>query len=160
MVKVVVAQIQGLFHNYVFWSALISWFVSQLLKSIIAFCIAPEKKLLNFVLKFGSTGGLPSSHSAVVVALGLSLGIKHGFDSDIFILAFFMASIVIRDAVGVRLSNGIQAKTLNKLGNEVSEKLGTDFTPVREINGHTKFEVFVGTMIGFVTTIIFTAILR
>lgn len=154
------SQIADLFKSYVFWSAFIGWFVCQLIKSLLACFNAPVgRRVKNFFAKFGATGGLPSSHSAVVIALATSLGFKQGFDSDVFILAFFLASIVIRDAVGVRLSNGEQAKTLNTLGKEVSTKLGTDFSPVKEINGHTSFEVFVGAMIGLVSTVICVHIL-
>lgn len=149
------SQLVELFKSYVFLSALLSWFVCQFMKSLIAFIASSDgKRLRSALAKFGATGGLPSSHSSVVIALTLSLGFKQGFDSDVFIITFFLASIVIRDAVGVRLSNGVQAKTLNSLGKKASEKLNIDFSPVREINGHTNLEVFVGAMIGLVSTII------
>lgn len=153
-------QILELFESPIFWSAFLSWFISQLTKSILAFIISPEKKKAKtFLKKFGSTGGMPSSHSAVVTSLALSIGLKEGFNSTFFIISFFLASIIIRDAVGVRFSNGVQAKALNSLGGKVSKKLDISFTPVREVNGHTKSEVAVGAIIGVFTTIFFVNIL-
>ena len=151
-------QLKDLFHSYCFWAPFVSWFVCQLTKGIIAMTQTDEKRIASFFYHFGKTGGLPSSHSSVVVALALSLGLKNGFSSDIFVLSFFLASIVIRDAIGVRLFSGLQAKTLNSLGSKVSEQLDIDFQPVKEINGHTKFQVIVGGIIGFVTTLIFVYI--
>ncbi|MEL3904944.1 MAG: divergent PAP2 family protein [Treponemataceae bacterium] len=155
MMNTIILQVMNLFKSYVFWSAFSAWFISQLAKSIIAFLNTPgEKKAKVFFEKFGSTGGIPSSHSAVVSALSLAIGFSEGFDSNSFIIAFFLASIVIRDAIGVRLSNGVQAKTLNSLGTQVAEKMDIPFSPVREVNGHTKQEVFVGIVIGLITTCI------
>lgn len=148
------SQLRDLFDSYVFWSAAISWFICQLIKSIIAAFTASDNKLKSFIISFGKTGGIPSSHTGIVVSLCIAFGLKEGFNSDVFILSFFLASIVIRDAIGVRLSNGVQARTLNSLGDQVSEKLDIPFLPVREINGHTKFQVFVGGVIGFITTFI------
>lgn len=160
MLSMYFSQILALFKSPIFLSALLSWFLCQLTKSILAFIVSPrEKKVKNFLKRFGSTGGMPSSHSAVVISLTLSVGFKEGFNSTFFIIAFFLASIVIRDAVGVRLSNGIQAKALNLLGGKVSKKLDINFTPVQEVNGHTKSEVIVGAIIGVFTTIIFVNIL-
>jgi acid phosphatase family membrane protein YuiD len=69
-------------------------------------------------------------------------------DSTIFVLACCFALVVIRDAVGVRRSSGIQAKTLNKLGNALKEKEIVSFTPVKEVQGHTPLEVLVGGLLG------------
>ncbi len=154
MLRETLSQLAGLFRSYVFWSAFSAWFICQLAKSLIAFIQSPDKKIRQLFQKFGSTGGMPSSHSAVVAALSLAVGFSEGFNSNLFIIAFFLATIVIRDAVGVRLSSGIQAKTLNSLGGKMSEKLGFDFSPVREVNGHTKQEVCVGALIGFFAAII------
>ncbi|PIE97671.1 MAG: phosphatidic acid phosphatase [Treponema sp.] len=143
-------QLRSLFSNGVFLATFTSWFVSQLLKAIIAIIKAPRKKIGIFFKVFGNTGGMPSSHSAVVVCLAATIGIKHGWSSDYFVLALFLATIVIRDAVGVRRSSGLQAQTLNNLGNKVSKSLDIEFKSVKEINGHKPVEVFVGGLIGLV----------
>jgi acid phosphatase family membrane protein YuiD len=56
--------------------------------------------------------------------------------------------VVMRDAMGVRRASGLQARRLNQLGREVSEKLGIDFHPVQEIQGHDPLEVIVGAFLG------------
>jgi acid phosphatase family membrane protein YuiD len=56
--------------------------------------------------------------------------------------------VVMRDAMGVRRATGLQARSLNQLGREVSEKLGVDFHPVKEIQGHHPLEVIIGSLLG------------
>jgi len=58
------------------------------------------------------------------------------------------ALIIIRDALGVRRSSGIQARVLNLLGRQTSEKLKIEFHPVKEVNGHSPLEVAVGALLG------------
>jgi len=58
------------------------------------------------------------------------------------------ALVIIRDALGVRRSSGIQARVLNLLGRQTSEKLKIEFHPVKEVNGHSPLEVVVGTLLG------------
>jgi len=65
-----------------------------------------------------------------------------------FALCFFFALIVMRDAMGVRRSSGLQAKTLNLLGKNMNERLGTEYHPVKEIQGHSPLEVIVGSLLG------------
>ena len=91
---------------------------------------------------------MPSSHSSLVTALCTSIGFKHGVTSDIFLLALAFMLVVIRDAVGVRRSSGIQAKTLNELGNQLKEKNLVDFKPVKEVQGHKPLEVIMGCLLG------------
>ena len=99
---------------------------------------------------------MPSSHSALVASLTVSIGIRQGFDSDLFIFACFMALIVIRDAVGVRRSNGLQAKALNDLGAKFAENNETyHFRAVREIQGHKPVEAVAGIILGIITSILF-----
>jgi len=95
-----------------------------------------------------STGGMPSSHSALVCSLTTSAGIKQGISSDFFIFSLIFALVVLRDSLGVRRAAGLQAKALNALGKQAAEKLGLEFNPVQEINGHTMLEVLVGGILG------------
>jgi acid phosphatase family membrane protein YuiD len=66
----------------------------------------------------------------------------------LFIFSFWFALVVLRDALGVRRAAGLQAKALNHLGRQASEKNGVDFHPVKEIQGHTPLEVVVGGLLG------------
>ena len=108
-----------------------------------------KTKKFNFKRIMGA-GGMPSSHSAVVVSITTLIGKYQGVDTPIFGLAIIMACIVMYDACGVRRAAGKQAAMLNKLietpgltGIEVSEKLV-------EVLGHTPIQVLVGALLGFI----------
>ena len=126
------------------------WFGIQLFKLI--YDLVTTKKF-NFKRIMGA-GGMPSSHSAVVVGLATLIGKYEGVNSAIFGLAFIVAFVVMYDACGVRRAAGKQAALLNKLletpgltGVQVSEKLV-------EVLGHTPVQVFVGALIGVVVGLI------
>ena len=129
---------------------IILWFSIQTYKLI--YDLITTKKF-NFKRILGA-GGMPSSHSAVVVSIATLIGKYQGVDTPIFALATAMAFIVMYDACGVRRAAGKQAALLNKLvetpglsGVQVSEKLV-------EVLGHTPVQVFVGALIGFIAGII------
>ena len=126
------------------------WFGIQLFKLI--YDLITTKKF-NFKRIMGA-GGMPSSHSAVVVGLATLIGKYEGVNSAIFGLAFIVAFVVMYDACGVRRAAGKQAALLNKLvetpgltGVQVSEKLV-------EVLGHTPVQVIVGALIGVVVGLI------
>ena len=128
-----------------------TWFFIQLFKLI--YDLVTTKKF-NFKRILGA-GGMPSSHSAVVVALCTMIGKNYGINSAIFGLSVIFAFVVMYDAAGVRRAAGKQAKLLNKivqtpcLSNvEVTEKL-------QEVLGHTPTQVFVGAFIGLIVGFIF-----
>ena len=128
-----------------------TWFFIQLFKLI--YDLVTTKKF-NFKRILGA-GGMPSSHSAVVVSLATMIGKSQGIESPIFGLATIFAFVVMYDAAGVRRAAGKQAKLLNKIvqtpgmtGVEVTEKL-------QEVLGHTPTQVFVGAFIGVVVGLIF-----
>ncbi|MGD0724707.1 MAG: divergent PAP2 family protein [Spirochaetia bacterium] len=136
--------------NPVFLSALSSWFVAQLLKScIMLFRNRPQTAKEIILNLFWTTGGMPSSHSAVVAALATSAGFVAGPDSTLFIVTLFYAVLTFRDALGVRRSAGAQAKVLNQLIRDLSVHFSLRSRPVKEIHGHTMPEVFVGALLGF-----------
>ena len=128
-----------------------TWFFIQLFKLI--YDLITTKKF-NFKRILGA-GGMPSSHSAVVVALCTMIGKAYGVNSAIFGLSIVFAFVVMYDAAGVRRAAGKQAKLLNKivqtpgLSNvEVTEKL-------QEVLGHTPTQVFVGAFIGLIVGLLF-----
>ena len=128
-----------------------TWFFIQLFKLI--YDLVTTKKF-NFKRILGA-GGMPSSHSAVVVALCTMIGKKYGVNSPIFALSIVFAFVVMYDAAGVRRAAGKQAKLLNKIVQtpgltnvEVTEKL-------QEVLGHTPTQVLVGALIGFIVGYIF-----
>ena len=139
-------QIIELLTNYILMSAVIAWLVAQIIKAVISL-IAREKFDLGKFL-FGS-GGMPSSHSAFVMALCTATGFTEGLGSSIFAVSCGLAVIVMIDASGVRFESGEQAKILNKITRELfSGKPDEINTGLKELIGHTPFQVMMGAALG------------
>lgn len=101
---------------------------------------------------------MPSSHSALVSSVTTAIAFKDGISSDLFVFSCCFALVVVRDAMGVRRSSGQQAKALNDMGVNVSEKLKVPFKPVKEIQGHKPVEVFAGLLLGFFIGVAFSTL--
>ena len=137
--------------NKYIYIPIITWFFIQLFKVI--YDLITTKKF-NFKRILGA-GGMPSSHSAIVMALTTLIGKEYGFDSSVFAACLIFSFIVMYDAAGVRRAAGKQARLLNKIVEtpglsdvEVQERLV-------EVLGHTPVQVFVGAFIGIVVGAIF-----
>lgn len=122
------------------------WFGIQLFKFI--YDLVKSKKL-NFK-RLMQAGGMPSSHSGVVISLTTMIGKNVGINSPLFAVALIFSFIVMYDAAGVRRAAGKQAKLLNKIVEtpgltslQVSERLV-------EVLGHTPVQVIVGAAIGVI----------
>jgi acid phosphatase family membrane protein YuiD len=138
-----------LFENSIFLSALTSWFLAQLIKTVILLLRSRRKSPRDAIESFiWRTGGMPSSHSALVASMAASAAFSEGLQSNLFVVTAMFALIIVRDSLGVRRSSGFQARTLNMLGRQVSEKLKTDYHPIKEIHGHSPLEVVVGVLLG------------
>jgi len=152
-----VSVLYGFVSGPVFLSAFFSWFIAQLLKTIIDASRHRAKSSGDVVATmFWKTGGMPSSHSALVTALATSIGFSQGVSTPLFSLSLFYGILIIRDALGVRRSAGIQARALNALSRELHEKIGTEHQPVREVLGHSPAEVAVGAGLGFFIALAFS----
>lgn len=103
-----------------------------------------KDKNVKFRRIISESGGMPSSHSAVVVATTTYIGFTQGFHSAVFGIAFVFAMIVIYDSMKVRYSSGRQAEKIN----EIIDKQKLDVSKVRVVKGHTPLEVAVGMAIG------------
>lgn len=101
-----------------------------------------------------TTGGMPSSHSALVGALATAVGIKLGWSSPEFAIASIFAGIVMYDAAGVRQAAGKQAKILNQIMDEFIEHEDFNEQRLKELLGHTPFQVLVGLLLGIICSII------
>lgn len=144
-------QIKQFLTNPVLLACISSWFCAQFIKTCINILygrIHSVCELLeNLIWK---TGGLPSSHSALVASLSTTVGFRNGISSDIFILSLCFFMVTIRDAVGVRRSNGIQARKINEIERLLAKKdIIENYKPIREVNGHTPMEVTIGCLLGF-----------
>lgn len=154
------SQIQILLKSPVFLACVFSWVSAQFIKTIIKLINGKVHSFSELVeLLFWRTGSMPSSHSAVTGCVCTCIALRSGVTSDLFILTFVFYVVTIRDAVGVRLANGIQAKRLNEIGEILKEKgLYDDFTKLKEVNGHTPMEVFVGSILGFFIGVAFSVL--
>lgn len=136
--------IEKIFTNRAITVPAITWFIAQFIKVISV--IIKEKKI-DFT-RFVGTGGMPSSHASYVVSLATVVGKNSGFNSIEFGIASAFALVVMQDAAGVRRAAGKQAEVLNKIifSNDfvhIDEKL-------KELLGHTPFQVIVGAIMGIV----------
>ena len=123
--------------------------LAQVLKMVFYLLVNKHRKPWDAVeMAIWRTGGMPSSHSAIVCSLTTSTGLTEGIASNLFIICLFFSMVVLRDALGVRRSAGLQAKALNRLGKQSAEKAGVEFDAVKEIQGHTPLEVLVGACLG------------
>lgn len=95
-----------------------------------------------------TTGGMPSSHTAGVVSLSTTVGIICGFDSVEFAIAIGYALVVMYDAAGLRRSTGKIAACLNKIRDDFYANGQMPTERLKELLGHTPFEVFVGALLG------------
>ena len=141
------SEFSAFMDNSVLYWSLISCLFAQFFKIIFNFFSTGE---IRFGIMF-ETGGMPSSHSALITGAASGIGFQLGFDSPIFALAIAISLIVMYDASGVRKSAGIQAAELNKLSKILDSKSEVD---LKETLGHTKLEVFVGSLIGPLITLL------
>ena len=134
------------FNNSVLFWSLLSCLLAQFFKIVFYFFSTGE---IRFRIMF-ETGGMPSSHSALITGAASGIGYELGFDNSIFALSVAIALIVMYDASGVRKSAGIQAAEINK----ISKKLDPEYQVLlKETLGHTKIEVLVGSFLGPLITL-------
>jgi len=137
-------MMDGLLQNKVLVSAVMAWILGQSLKFPLEFII---NKRWNWGIMF-SSGGLPSSHSALVTAVALSIGLQEGFNTSLFALSASLAVIVIYDAAGVRRQAGIHAERINEIMRNFIESGHFPEEDLKEMLGHTPFEVISGVLLG------------
>ena len=139
--------------NRTLWVPVLIWFAVQLWK-VISPLIFRRKLDLRLLW---ATGGMPSSHSAVVVALAITVGIEKGFDSPLFAVSAVFAMIVMYDAAGVRQAAGKQAEKINLIVEELLNGHPLNEEHLRELLGHTPLQVAVGALVGFVGALLLNA---
>ncbi|CAM6100219.1 unnamed protein product [Calypogeia fissa] len=109
-----------------------------------------KEKRLDWARLIGP-GGMPSSHSATVMALVVAIGLRDGFGSSLFAISMVLAGVVMYDASGVRLQAGRQAEVLNQILCELPpEHPLFDSRPLRDMLGHTPIQVAAGALLGCV----------
>ena len=140
------SELFSFFNNTVLFWSLLSCLLAQFFKIVFNFFSTGE---IRFGIMF-ETGGMPSSHSALITGAASGIGCELGFDSPVFALSVAIALIVMYDASGVRKSAGIQAAEINNLSKKLDPKSEVN---LKETLGHTKFEVLGGSLLGPLITL-------
>ncbi len=141
---------------YPFWAGVISAVLAQALKPFFNYIKTHE---WNWSL-LKDSGGFPSSHSAMVAALALAVGIREQFSSTIFAVTLTVAVIVVYDAANVRYYSGQNIKITQQLVKDIHEKLNVDLdspiyqTKVKNVLGHKWIEVIGGIILGMLVALI------
>ena len=138
--------------NRVLVVALTAWLLAQTLKLLI-YLWRERRVNLRYL---ASSGGMPSSHSALVTALATATALTAGVRSSIFAVAVVFAAIVMYDAAGVRQAVSIQARILNRMLDEIFVEQRFNEKRLRELIGHTPVEVLVGALLGLGVALILT----
>ena len=134
-----------------FAAVFLSWFVAQAIKVVLS---GAQKKKFDVRWLF-DTGGMPSSHSATVASLATVTGLYYGFSSIPFLIALIFCLITMFDAAGVRRHLGFQGKILNKMIDEIYVKGANPEKRLKELLGHTPFEVIAGATLGISLAFLF-----
>ena len=137
-------MLEALLGNRVLIAPLLAWLIAQLIKTLM---ILVRNRRLD-LRKFVSAGGMPSAHSAVVMALVTAVGRRQGVDSPVFALAVWFAVIVMYDAAGVRRAVGAQAGILNRMLDDVFVSHNFNEKRLVELIGHTPVQVIAGAILG------------
>lgn len=143
---------QELSTNTMFWAAVLSWFAAQLLKTLIHLFLTRKFTAERLV----GSGGMPSSHSSTVCSLATAAYFEYGAGSFEFALCFFLAIIVMHDAMGVRWETGIQARLLNNMLKTFEDMGRSELSAqekLKEFVGHTPLQVLMGALLGILLTV-------
>ena len=132
----------------------VSWAIAQVLK---VFINALVNRKFSLDRLFGD-GGMPSGHSATVMALAAMVGIEQGFASPLFAVSAILAIIVMHDAMGVRREAGKQAPAIisisRVIGDYFAEKdVEKKTEKLKVMVGHSPLQVVVGAILGVIVAL-------
>ena len=144
--QVLIDMFNALFNNYILVVTGVAWVTAQVIKVFYYWVVDKEFNLIHLF----EAGGMPSAHSATVSALTISTGLTIGWNSPYLAIALVLALIVMYDATGVRREAGRQALLLNKMVEEIYASDGEKIKKLKELIGHTPFEVIIGSAIGVI----------
>ena len=129
---------------------LVAWAIAQAAKVILT---SMHQRKLNLRV-LAETGGMPSSHAAIVMGMTTAVGKYAGVSSAAFAIALIFSFVVMYDAAGLRRAAGRQAAILNRLVEDLVHMRGMQEQRLRELLGHTPVEVLVGAVLGIVVGLI------
>lgn len=134
----------ALFENKALIAGLIAWALAQVIKIPLDYL---RTRRWNWALLF-TTGGMPSSHSALMTATTLAIGLYYGLDHPTFALGVAVTMVVTYDAAGVRQQAGIHAQRINVIFEELLRGHPINERDLRVVLGHTPLEVVGGILLG------------
>ena len=137
---------EAILTNKALWVPAAAWCIAQVLKVIVE---SIKAKRLSFSYLI-TMGGMPSSHAALVCALATVIAVVYGVGSALFAISAFFAIVVMYDAAGVRQTVSTQSTMLNRIVDELFKGNPEFQQRMRELIGHTKFEVAAGAILGIV----------
>ncbi|HEX6548750.1 MAG TPA: divergent PAP2 family protein [Candidatus Dormibacteraeota bacterium] len=129
---------------------LMAWSIAQVAKVLL---VSVRQRRLNLRV-LAETGGMPSSHSAIVCGLTTAVGRINGITSAAFAVALILSLVVMYDAAGVRRAAGRQAAVLNRVVEDLVAMRGVQEDRLRELLGHTPLEVLVGAALGILVGLV------
>jgi uncharacterized protein len=104
--------------------------------------------------RLATSGGMPSSHTALVLSLTTVIGSKRGLNSPEFAISAIFSVVVMYDATGVRRAAGRQAQVLNRIIDDLFHREGIREERLRELIGHTPVEVIAGALLGILVALV------
>ena len=132
-------------HNVIIDCALFAWFLAQLIKVVLDLILLKKFDVRRFV----SSGGMPSSHSALVVSCTTAIAKLYGMAGAEFALSVIVSAVVMYDACNVRRSAGDTAKLVNQILQHVEKLAAENFADdLKEVMGHTPLQVLCGAILG------------
>ena len=137
-------EFMDLFENKALIAAILAWFAAQVIKVLLV--LFDEKRL--DLSKMISSGGMPSSHSALITAMTASVGKTTGLDSVAFAIAAVTSLVVMYDAANVRREAGKHAELLNKIARDLYPDNHMNQEKLKELLGHKQIEVVAGAILG------------
>src|SRR2546429_9464532 len=108
-------------------AAIVAWAIAQVAKVLIS---SFQLRRLNLRV-LADPGGMPSSHSAIVMGLTTAVGKHLGWTTAPFAIALIFSFVVMYDAAGVRRAAGRQAAGLNRLVQDLVHMRGVQETELR-----------------------------
>jgi acid phosphatase family membrane protein YuiD len=134
----------AILQNKVLMCVLVAWAIAQFSKPFVQYLRTREWGWSWFF----SAGGMPSTHSAIIVAATTAVGIAVGFASPEFAFCVAVSMVVLYDAAGVRRQAGEHARVINAIIDDLAHGHPLKEENLKELLGHTPGEVAVGFLVG------------
>lgn len=131
-------------------ASLLSGIFAQFLKVLVGFNQSGRLRFGRFL----DTGGMPSSHTALVTTLTIGVALDSGIGSSVFSVTLIFSMYIVFEAAGLRQEVGKQARVLNELIDDLLVTRHINTSRLKELVGHTWWEVTVGFLVGLAVALV------